>query len=306
MQNVFNITTVTPDYSNKQIVIQTNFRVDKDTVTKKNVSVTSAESGITVVYKLSVDEDKIIITLKDWPDLSTYYVVKVNKIKDMLNRDLVNPLSKDIYFKSETKLKCIIDSPKNNEAVKEQHKLVYFSIKQVNPDGTLVSHPMPEPIHPELPSDDSESELTSKEAVLEDESDIMYHFEFASDTAFFDIVKDYQTNYTDGYITLDNAQYYMRARVVQNGMQGDWSDVITFTVIPDTCACTEELEQAKQEYLDDIFAPVDFFINGTDEPFEIISCSENGVTFPEFFIELSKEIDEEKLPETLIAYRRDL
>lgn len=304
MQSIFNITSVTPDYSNKQIVIQTTFRVDKDTVNKKNVSVTSAESGITVVYKLSVDEDKIIITLKDWPDLDTYYVVKVTKIKDMLNRDLIHPLSKDIYFKPETALKCIIESPKNNEAVKEQHKLVYFSIKQVNSDGTMASHPMPVPINPELPPQD-ESELASKEAVLEDESDIMYHFEFASDTAFFDIVKDYKSNYTDGYITLDNAQYFMRARVIENGLQGDWSDVITFTVIPET-ACDVELEQAKQDYLDDIFAPVDFFVNGLEEPFEIVSQSENGKTFPEFFIEFSKDIDESKLPETLIAYRRDL
>ena len=306
MQSIFNITSVTPDYSNKQIVIQTTFRVDKDTVNKKNVSVTSAESGITVVYKLSVDEDRIIITLKDWPDLDSYYVVKVTKIKDMLNRDLIHPLSKDIYFKPETALKCIIESPKNNEAVKEQHKLVYFSIKQVNSDGTMVSHPMPYPINPELPpKDEEDSELASKEAVLEDESDIMYHFEFASDTAFFDIVKDYKSNYTDGYITLDNAQYFMRARVIENGLQGDWSEVITFTVIPET-ACDVELEQAKQDYLDDIFAPVDFFVNGFEEPFEIVSQSENGKTFPEFFIEFSKDIDVSKLPETLIAYRRDL
>lgn len=303
MQHVFNVTSVTPDYPNKQIVVQTNFRVDKDTVNKKNVSVTSAESGITVVYKLSVDEDKIIITLKDWPVLNTYYVVKVDKIKDMLNRDLVHPLSKDIYFNPGTNLKCEIESPKNNEAVKEQHKLVYFSIKQINSDGTLATNPMP--VHPSLPPDEEDNSEISKEAVLEDESDIMYHFEFASDIAFFDIVKDYKSNYTDGHITLDNASYYMRARVIENGLEGDWSETITFTVIPET-ACDKELEQAKQDYLDDIFAPVDFFINGVDEPFEIISCSENGKTFPEFFIELSKDIDESKLPDTLIAYRRDL
>ena len=60
-RNVFNITAVTPDYSNKQIVIKTNFKVDPDTVKKKNVKVIAASSGITVTYKLTVENDKIIL-----------------------------------------------------------------------------------------------------------------------------------------------------------------------------------------------------------------------------------------------------
>lgn len=307
-RNIFNITAVTPDYSNKQIVIQTTFKVDPDTVNRKNVQVIAASSGITVTYKLSVDDDKIIITLKDWPDLNNYYVVKVKNIKDKLNRDLVHPLSKDIMFKAECKLKTIISSPNNNEAVIQQHNLIYFSIKQVNPDGSLSSHPMPDnslPNH-ELPNDteDNNSELT-KEAVLEDESDVTYHFEFASDTAFFDIVKDYNSPYTDGYIQLDNGQYYMRTRVIENGLNGDWSEVITFTVIPEVNECDSLLEEAKKEYLEDIMAPVEFFLD-SDKDLEIVSRSNNGVTYPEFYIEFNKDIDTDNLPTNIIAYRRDL
>lgn len=307
-RNIFNITAVTPDYSNKQIVIQTTFKVDPDTVNRKNVQVIAASSGITVTYKLSVDDDKIIITLKDWPDLNNYYVVKVENIKDKLNRDLVHPLSKDIIFKAECKLKTIISSPNNNEAVIQQHNLIYFSIKQVNPDGSLSSHPMPDnslPNH-ELPNDkeDNNSELT-KEAVLEDESDVTYHFEFASDTAFFDIVKDYNSPYTDGYIQLDNGQYYMRTRVIENGLNGDWSEVITFTVIPEVNECDSLLEEAKKEYLEDIMAPVEFFLD-SDKDLEIVSRSNNGVTYPEFYIEFNKDIDTDNLPTNIIAYRRDL
>ena len=307
-RNIFNITAVTPDYSNKQIVIQTTFKVDPDTVNRKNVQVIAASSGITVTYKLSVDDDKIIITLKDWPDLNNYYVVKVENIKDKLNRDLVHPLSKDIMFKAECKLKTIISSPNNNEAVIQQHNLIYFSIKQVNPDGFLSFHPMPDnslPNH-ELPNDteDNNSELT-KEAVLEDESDVTYHFEFASDTAFFDIVKDYNSPYTDGYIQLDNGQYYMRTRVIENGLNGDWSEVITFTVIPEVNECDSLLEEAKKEYLEDIMAPVEFFLD-SDKDLEIVSRSNNGVTYPEFYIEFNKDIDTDNLPTNIIAYRRDL
>ena len=306
MQSIFNITSKTPDYTNKLITIKTTFKVDPDTVNRKNVQVISASSGTTVLYKLSVDDDKIIVNLKEWPELDSYYVVKIDKIKDKLNRDLIHPISKDIVFSADTKLKVTIESPNNNEAVKQQHNLVYFSIKQVNPDGSTSIHPMPEP-NPstqELPESEEETGL-SKEAVLEDESDVTYHFEFASDIAFFDIVKDYKSKYTNGYILLDNSQFYLRARVIQNGMNGDWSDIITFTVVPDVSECDDILSEAKREYLDDIMAPVEFFLE-PDEMLEMVSRSNNGVTYPEFFIEFNKDIDPEKLPENIIAYRRDL
>lgn len=308
MQSIFNITSITPDYTNKLITIKTTFKVDPDTVNRKNVQVISASSGTTVLYKVSVNDDKIIVTLKDWPELDSYYVVKVDKIKDKLNRDLIHPISKDIYFSADTKLKALIESPNNNEAVKQQHNLVYFSIKQVNPDGSTSIHPMPEPNPPtpELPPESGEDEgLSAKEAVLEDESDVTYHFEFASDIAFFDIVKDYQSKYTEGYIQLDNGQYFLRARVIQDGMNGDWSDIITFTVVPDVSECDNLLSEAKKEYLDDIMAPVEFFLE-PDEMLDIVSRSNNGVTYPEFYIEFNKDIDAEKLPENIIAYRRDL
>lgn len=308
MQSIFNITSITPDYTNKLIIIQTTFKVDPDTVNRKNVQVLAASSGTTVLYKLSVDDDKIIITFKDWPALDDYYIVKVDKIKDKLNRDLIHPINKDIYFSADTKLKAIIESPNNNEAVKQQHNLVYFSIKQVNADGSTSIHPMPEsnPSDPELPSEtEEENGLLAKEAVLEDESDVTYHFEFASDIAFFDIIKEYKSEYTDGYIQLDNGQYYLRARVIQDGMNGDWSDIITFTVVPDISECDNLLNEAKKEYLNDIMAPVEFFLE-PDEILEIVSRSSNGVTYPEFFIEFNKNIDAEKLPTNIIAYRRDL
>lgn len=298
MQSFFNITSVTPDYTNKLITIKANFKVDPDTVTKKSVQVIIASSGLPATYKLSVNNDEIIISLKDWPDLNDYCIVKIDKIKDKLNRDLVHPISKNIIFKADTKLKVTIHSPNNNEAVIKQHNLVYFSINQINPDGSISTRPMPEP----LPN----SELINKEAVLEDESNILYHFEFASDTAFFDIVKEYKSIFTEGLIQLNDGQYYMRARVIEKGMNGDWSDIITFAVIPDTSECDKIISEAKKDYLEDILAPVDFFIDDFEQAFEIVSQSENGKTFPEFFIEFSKNIDSKKLPETIIANRRDL
>ena len=89
-------------------------------------------------------------------------------------------------------------------------------------------------------------------------------------------------------------------------MNGDWSPVHTFTVVPDVCSEElDELSQAKKDYIDEIMAPVEFFLDEEDL-FEIISHSNNGVTYPEFYIEFSKNIDADKLPDSIIAYRRDL
>lgn len=219
MQSLFNVTSIDTDYSNKQIIITTTFTVEKKTVNRKNIDIVAASSGTSVIYKLSVDDDKIIVTLKDWPDLENYYLIKITNIKDKLNRDLINPITKQIMFYSDTKLKVKIISPNNNEALIKQHNLINFSIKQINPDGTETVNPMPvSDINPSLPNEDASGD---KEAMTEDELNVMYHFEFASDIAFFNIVKDYKTPYTDGYVQLENGQYYIRCRVIENNMNGD-------------------------------------------------------------------------------------
>ena len=304
MQSLFNVTSINTDYTNKQIIIKTTFSIEPKTVNKKNVEIVSASSGAAVIYKLSVDDDKIIVTLKDWPDLNeNYYIVKIVNIKDKLNRDLIHPITKNVMFKADTKLKIIILNPNDNEAVVKQHNVVNFSIKQINPDGSETVKPIPDSDDtPSLPNE----ETGKKEAMTEEELDVTYHFEFASDIAFFDIVKEYKTPYTEGFIQLDNGQYYMRARAIEGDMNGDWSLVHTFTVVPDVCSEElDELSQAKKDYIDEIMAPVEFFLDEEDL-FEIISHSNNGVTYPEFYIEFSKNIDADKLPDSIIAYRRDL
>lgn len=306
MQSLFNITSIDTDYSNKQIIISTTFAVDKTTVNRKNIDIAIASSGTSIIYKLSVDDDKIIVTLKDWPDLDTYYLIKITDIKDKLNRDLVNPITKQIMFYSDTKLRVKILSPNNNEAIIKQHNLINFSIKQINPDGSETEKPMPTvpDINPSLPNEDTSD---CKEAMTGDELNVMYHFEFASDIAFFNVVKEYKTPYTEGYVQLENGQYYMRCRVIENEMNGDWSDTITFTIVPDLCDDEDEdISQAKKDYINDIMSPVEFFLNDVDDIFEILSHSNNGVTYPEFYIEFNKDIDVNSLPDSIIAYRRDL
>lgn len=297
MQSVFNVTGIVGDYTNKRITIITNFTVDATTVNKSNVKVVDASSGTNVIYKLSTDKKNIIITLKEWPKENSSYQVNITYIKDMLGRDLVSPLTKIIELKADTKLQAKIIKPANNEAVIKQHNLVYFSIQQLNPDGTITIKP-----NPELDNNDNSD---NEEAIVEVESDIKYHFEFASDIAFFDIVKDICLDNTNGYIQLDNGQYYMRARILEGEYIGDWCEPITFLVVTEECEHDSILSEAQKDYLDEILAPVDFFLD-EEEEIAIVSRTPNGQTTPEFYIEFNQEIDVDSLPERLIAYRRDL
>lgn len=298
MYNVFNVTHVTTDFTNKLVNIKFNFSVDSSTVNKKSVNIIDTSSGLPVTYKLNVKEDVVTIILKDWPVLNLEYVINIDGVKDKLNRELNHSLSKVVIFKSDTKLKTIITCPNNNEAVQKLHNLIYFSIKAIGEDGKDIVNPMPEINIPELPTGND------LEAMLEDESEVIYHFEFASDIAFFDVVKDYKSKYSDGNIELDNGQYYMRARVIENETDiSDWSEVITFTVVPDKCE--DLLTEEDNKYINDLMAPIDFFIED-DTKFEVESYSSNGKTHEIVFIELSKDIDVTKLPQTIIAYRRDL
>lgn len=308
MQNVFNITSIVGDYSNKIITIQANYIVDETTVNKKNVKVVDASSGAVVIYKLSADKDKIIITLKEWPQPNAVYQVNVTFIKDRLGRELATPLTKNIEFKADTKLKARVICPLNNQAVSKQHNLIYFAMYQIDSDGMTSVRPNPELKEYSGPIPNDVKNLSDNnhiEAILGVESDVKYHFEFASDIAFSHIVKDYISEYTDGLIQLDNGQYYVRARVVEDDMHGDWSEVITFTVIPDTNSFLDEvLHDSQKEYIEDMLAPVDFFLE-EDEVMEIVSRSENGETLSEFYIEFNLDIDPDSLPTQLIAYRRD-
>lgn len=311
MQSIFNVTSITGDYANKKIIILTTFTVDSTTVNKKNVNVCEASSGTIVIYKLSVEDNKIIITLKEWPSTSDLYQITVKNLKDTLGRELITNVSKDIKFNVESKYKAEITSPVNNEAVLSQHGLLNFSICRINEDNTITTN-----IDKELkksislPTYSSNLKKPEKEAILDSEADISYEFQFASDMAFFNIVKEYKSEYTSGSIELDNGQYYMRARVVEQKTKiGDWSDTITFTLVPDCLDIKDDelsdfLTEAEKDYLNDVLAPVEMFLSDETE-LKILSTSMNGEDIDEFYIEFNLDLDKSTLPEKIIAYRRD-
>ena len=85
--NQFTILNVIPEYSNKRIVINTNFRVDPTSINTNTVMLFGAEIGSKTEYTLSVDKKDIIISFEDYPKFDKYYL-KIEKVKDALQREL--------------------------------------------------------------------------------------------------------------------------------------------------------------------------------------------------------------------------
>lgn len=114
--NQFTILNVIPEYSNKRIVINTNFRVDPTSINTNTVMLFGAEIGSKTEYTLSVDKKDIIISFEDYPKFDKYYL-KIEKIKDALQRELSYFYSDFVYFTSNVKDELTIMSPMHQETL---------------------------------------------------------------------------------------------------------------------------------------------------------------------------------------------
>lgn len=65
MYKEFSITGISHSIANKCILVETNFKLNPDSVTVANVNVKVSSSGATTNYTLKVERNNIIIEFKD-------------------------------------------------------------------------------------------------------------------------------------------------------------------------------------------------------------------------------------------------
>lgn len=65
MFNEFCVASIYTSASNKQVLIETNFKVDVKSVNNETVKLISSEHGLQEVYDLTVEEKTIVLTLAD-------------------------------------------------------------------------------------------------------------------------------------------------------------------------------------------------------------------------------------------------
>ncbi len=288
--NQFSIQSVKPDLSQKQIVIETNFKVDVTTVDLKTVAYYNYDKKQLEVYKLKVDGKKIFILLDDYPANESRYYLKVSGIKDALGRSLSSVYDDYIKFRNDVKTKLEITSPLSRETLKE--RAVDIRIKatelidnlryriEISSDNmffsnktTLICH-MPKEFNV---SDKSQTIEINNNQILATESNIPIVF----NNGYF--VNDEITLST----TIDkDGQLYIRARAeLSDEIVGDWCEFISFNIY------TIKMESLETTFLEDYLTTDIIFDDSLIESPNIQDKTTNCYTPDIFYFEFNKAID---------------
>ena len=316
----FSITQVTPDLSNKQIIISTNFKVDINTVSYSTVAFYDYDAGKLEEYTLAVNGKNIIINLKNYPQPSTRYYLKVDNIKDALQRELNTYYSDAIQFINDITTKVEIISPASRETYKDKTIEVRLKIAHIEKD--LSNQNLYYTI--EMATDSAFYGKTSKVVCkipnelfkINNNKFILANNELVITETGLAI------SITDGYVYNDElvlnttveyeGQVYIRARAQSSeSVVGDWSEVLSFNIY------TISMESTETTFLEEYLTTNEMF----DESVllyetEIIDRSETATNEGLFFIELNKQIaiptnleaDEDGFIRlgSLLAYRKEL
>lgn len=270
MYNEFCITGLTTSLANKQIIVETNFKLNPNSVTKETVIVKLEESEDPVEYTLVADNSNIIIEFTNWPLTDTNYSLTVTKdLEDALEREVNNPFVKTVNFESQVKHKIAVEKPSASEAIKDS---IIKVLVKATPEDDLVKG---------------------------------YYYEIASDVAFCNVSNKLLTDLNEVEFTdLKDGQYFLRCReqdLKDENLFGQWSDVVDFVILKE-CICKEENKD--NQFLEDLLS-LDVVLTDI-EPIEVLTVPANGRTQESIYIVFDKEIDPTSVPETVLALRRDL
>lgn len=288
--NQFTVTNVEPDYSNKRIVISTNFKLDASSVNTKTVELFESEIGNKTEYSLIVNNKTIIIQFDDFPRFDTYYL-KIEGIVDALKRPLSFFYSDFIYFKSKIRDRLTIINPVHNETLTDD-------VVQFNIESTLDINP-----------------------------DFYYLLEVGTNISFVHSIQSFKI---DGVTAIDkdaekqnlirlaaeirfDGQVYARARVHQNDeLFSEWSDVISFNIM------RGEIDSLETSFMEEFVNTHDLFDEASFidiVPLEIMDRPSMTDKHDMLYLEFNKDIhvpineDEDSLYTkigTAMAFKKDL
>lgn len=278
MYNEFSITGITHSMADKNIVLETNFKLNPDTVNMTTVKVKNGNTGTIEDYTLSVDRKNIVIEFVKMPTPNTRYYVSVTDIKDALDRTLKNHLNQTIIFETtDVKHKVAILKPFNGEAIEN-------NIIEVNVKAT----PDDEPVNG-------------------------YYYEIASDVAFCDPITLTSDSDSVTFTDVPTGQCFVRCRVQDlsdPSIFGAWSTPVAFIALNNGCNNPdhnnlENINTADDNpIIEDLLSLKEVLVDVG--PIKLESIPGNGKTSKTFYVVFDKEIDPSSVPNKIVAYRRDL
>lgn len=202
---LFQLRHLSTDTLLKQLTIEASLDIDPDSVSFRSVEIVGKESKTIMSYDWEVFENKLILTMNDWPIPNEVYIVKIQGLRSIMGEELSAPMMREIVFKSSVTSRALIQKPSDFQKI-----------------DSLIIH-----IKEELNEHESNPIPVGKT-----------YIEIAPDNHFHSIERGIVID-TDTDISLmspDKAgQYFLRARIQKTEKEeyGPWSEIYTFIFLVD-------------------------------------------------------------------------
>ena len=197
MYQEFLVSVVSTDIRNKTLTIEFSNDIDPASIDDATIQIINRSTRDIVDYSFEVKGKAVSIILLEWPIPNQEYILKVDKLKNILGDILVSGIRKKIIFESSLCSTVTITNPAFNEIIKEM-EVKWIEEKQ-----------------------DTEHELVNS-----------YYIEIADDTNFYRLVhKTLVTDQNEVELpALSRGQYFVRCRVQKDEQYGFWSETVSFLV----------------------------------------------------------------------------
>ena len=276
--NDFSIVNVFPDFTNKILIVETNFKVDPATVDCNTVKFYDYDRSQLYGYSLKCDGKRILINMATYPVCGLRYFLHIVGIKDALGRTLKVQYNDYIIFSHDVKAKVEIVAPASRATYNSRTIDIKLKASEV-------------------------------------ENGLKYRIEFSNDSSFFKVLTAIKCNEanadkveTEGEaLLIENVeiskdvvqlqarieregQIFMRARAeLSDSVVGDWSEFITFNIQ------TISMDSIETTFLEEYLTGYDLFDEDILDPTEISDKSEIGTNDGVLYLEFNKDI---KLPDS--------
>lgn len=197
MQYEFTINEIVAEMQTKTISINFAYDIDPASINESTIQLKKRGTTELVDYQAKVEGRVVKLVLINWPDPNQEYILRIEKLKNILGIELTNAVKKRIIFESSICSTINILSPSFNEKIND----IYIKWEEVlqNPNQELINS---------------------------------YLIEISTEANFYNIVKSsYVQNKTEiTFDSLELGQYFLRARVQKDESYGFWSETISFIV----------------------------------------------------------------------------
>lgn len=239
----------------KKILVSTNFDIDPKSVDISTFVLFNKQYSSEVLLKFNVIGKIIEAYIEDEIIPNSQYILRVSNIRNVLGEVLSSGITKSLIFKSIVTEKLEIVSPSEYEMIKD------LTVKlNIVPDNNI-------------PTDG-----------------FFYRVQISKDMAFIDIkIDNVYINKDIIFQSIENSQYFIRARIEKLQEVGQWSKTVSFVVNSNVIDNNDDTTNE----------PIYF------EEIKLIDSPMNGITPEKILLEFSGDIYPYNI-DSIIITRRDI